>query len=103
MRTILIAGGAGFIGSHLADSLLRNKDVKVVCFDNLSTGSKKNIEHLFGNEQFEFREGDLINPLDFGKTKFSEIYNLACPASPLHYQANPIGTIKVNTIGMIHV
>jgi len=102
MKTILVTGGAGFIGSHLCDALLKAGDCRVMCVDNLSTGRRENIAHLIGRKDFEFRKEDIIEPLLFDD-RIHEIYNLACPASPVHYQANPIRTIKINTIGVINV
>lgn len=100
-RIILVTGGAGFIGSHLCDRLLERGD-KVLCVDNLFTGSKDNIVHLFDNKNFQFIEHDIIDPLFLDET-IDQVYNLACPASPVHYQYNPIRTIKANTIGMINM
>ncbi|MFC1697723.1 UDP-glucuronic acid decarboxylase family protein [Nanoarchaeota archaeon] len=100
MKNILVTGGAGFIGSHLCDYLLKKDDCKVFCLDNLFTGNKNNIKHL--KDKFEFMRSDIINPMFFD-IKFDEIYNLACPASPIHYQYNPIRTVKANTIGVINV
>ncbi len=100
-KTILVTGGAGFIGSHLCEHLL-GQNHKVVCLDNLFTGSKENIRHLLKRGNFEFIKSDIINPFYIGK-KVSQIYNLACPASPVHYQFNAIRTIKANTIGMINI
>lgn len=99
--TIVVTGGSGFIGSHLSDRLIREGE-RVICVDNLFTGSKDNIAHLLENPQFKFIEHDIIEPLFIEET-IDEIYNLACPASPLHYQRNPVRTIKANTIGMINV
>ncbi|MDD9953724.1 MAG: SDR family oxidoreductase [Candidatus Woesearchaeota archaeon] len=99
MATILVTGGAGFIGSHLCAALLAQGN-KVLCVDNLFTGSKKNIQGLDGD--FEFIQHDIIDPL-FIEEKVDQIYNLACPASPTHYQHNPIRTVKANTIGMMHM
>ncbi len=98
---ILVTGGAGFIGSHLCEALLANENTRVICFDSFVTGKKENIEHLLVNPHFELVEGDIIEPLRF--VKIDKIYNLACPASPVHYQANPIRTIKTNTLGIINV
>lgn len=98
---ILVTGGSGFIGSHLCDSLIERGD-RVVCLDNLFTGSRKNIEHLAGNPNFRFVEHDIIEPF-FSDEHIDQIYNLACPASPIHYQSNAIRTIKANTIGMINM
>jgi len=98
---ILVTGGAGFIGSHLCEKLL-NKGNHVLCLDNLFTGSYKNIEHLLENENFEFIEHDIIEPFFYEK-QIDQIYNLACPASPRHYQENPVRTIKANTLGVINM
>ncbi|MFC1686291.1 UDP-glucuronic acid decarboxylase family protein [Nanoarchaeota archaeon] len=99
---ILITGGAGFIGSHLCKYLL-DKGEKIICVDNLFTGSKENIKELLENPNFEFIEHDIINPLFLDDKKIDQIYNLACPASPIHYQFNPIRTIKANTLGVINI
>ena len=98
---ILVTGGAGFIGSHLCDKLLE-KNNEVICVDNLFTGSKKNIQHLLDNKNFTFVEHDIIEPL-FLEEKIDQVYNLACPASPVHYQYNAIRTVKANTIGVINM
>jgi len=98
---ILVTGGAGFVGSHLCEYLL-DKGNYIICVDNLFTGAKRNIEHLFPNENFEFIEHDIIEPI-FIDEKIDQIYNLACPASPVHYQSNPVRTIKANTIGVINM
>ncbi len=102
MKTILVTGGAGFIGSHLCEYLLHKGDF-VICVDNLFTGSKENIRHLLQNSNFKFIEHDIIDPLHIEDRKIDQIYNLACPASPVHYQFNPIRTIKANTLGVINV
>ena len=99
-KTILVTGGAGFIGSHLCNKLLSENN-KVICVDNLFTGSKENIFDLLKNPDFNFIEHDIIDPLYIDE--INEIYNLACPASPLHYQENPIKTIKTCTIGTINI
>ena len=99
-KTILVTGGAGFIGSHLCNKLLSENN-KVICVDNLFTGSKENIFDLLKNPDFNFLEHDIIDPLYIDE--INEIYNLACPASPLHYQENPIKTIKTCTIGTINI
>ena len=88
---LLVTGGAGFIGSHLCEYLL-GKGHNVICVDNYFTGKKENIQHLMNNKNFETIEHDIINPL-FLKKKIDQIYNLACPASPIHYQINKIRTI----------
>lgn len=101
MPTILVTGGAGFIGSHLCEALLKQNH-SVLCVDNLFTGRKENIVHLKSNHLFEFVEHDIINPF-FADRKIDQIYNLACPASPIHYQFNAIRTIKANTLGVINM
>lgn len=101
MKTILITGGAGFIGSHLCGQLI--KDNKVICVDNLFTGNKDNIKHLSTNNNFKFIEHDIIEPLFLEDENISQIYNLACPASPVHYQFNAIRTIKANILGTINI
>jgi len=98
MKRILITGGAGFLGSHLCDRLI-SQGHDVLCLDNLFTGSKDNIRHLIGNPRFEFIRHDITNPIYL---EVDEIFNLACPASPVHYQFNPIKTIKTNVMGAIH-
>ena len=95
---ILVTGGAGFLGSHLCDRLLADGH-EVVAIDNLFTGRKINIEHLFGNSRFEFVRHDVIDPFKF---EVDQIYNLACPASPPHYQFNPIKTTKTSVMGAIN-
>jgi len=99
-KTILVTGGAGFIGSHLCKRLL-NENHKVICLDNLFTGTLKNIDSLKGNNNFEFVKHDIIKP--YYRDNIDEIYNLACPASPIHYQSNPIKTVKTCTIGVINM
>ncbi len=96
-KTVLVTGGAGFLGSHLCDYLIE-KGFYVICVDNFFTGNKKNIEHLKDNPNFEMLDHDIINPL-FVDKKIDQIYNLACPASPVHYQFNAIRTIKANVLG----
>ncbi len=95
---ILVTGGAGFLGSHLCDRLLRDGH-EVVCLDNLFTGQKANIAHLRQNPNFEFVRHDVIDPFKF---EVDQIYNLACPASPPHYQYNPIKTTKTSVMGAIN-
>ena len=95
---ILVTGGAGFLGSHLCDRLITDGH-EVVCIDNLFTGQKANIAHLLPHPRFEFVRHDIIDPFKF---EVDQIYNLACPASPPHYQYNPIKTIKTSVIGAIN-
>ena len=95
----LVTGGAGFIGSHLCDRLIANGH-HVVCVDNLLTGSQANIDHLTDNPQFEFLHHDVTDPLF---VEVDEIYNLACPASPQHYQHDPVKTIKTSVHGTINL
>ena len=99
MNRILITGGAGFVGSHLCERLLKAGN-EVICLDNYFTGSKKNIEHLMDHHFFELVRHDVINPY---MIEVDEIYNLACPASPVHYQYNPIKTIKTSVMGAINM
>ena len=99
MKRILITGGAGFIGSHLSERLL-NEGNDIICLDNFFTGSKDNIRHLIGNNRFELVRHDVINEY---LAEVDEIYNLACPASPVHYQYNPIKTIKTSVMGIINM
>ncbi len=102
MKTIIVTGGAGFLGSHLCEYLL-NRGERVICVDNLLTGNIQNIEHLLENINFKFIEHDIIEPIYFENEKIDQIYNLACPASPIQYQINPVRTVKANTIGVINV
>jgi len=95
---ILITGGAGFLGSHLCDRLIAQGQ-EVVCLDNFFTGRKSNIRHMFGNPYFEVARHDVIDPFMF---EVDRIYNLACPASPPHYQYNPIKTMKTSVLGAMH-
>ena len=99
-KTVLVTGGAGFIGSHLCKRLL-NEDHKVICLDNLFTGSLNNIDSFKDNNNFEFVNHDITKP--YYRDNIDEIYNLACPASPIHYQSNPIKTVKTCTIGVINM
>ena len=99
MKKILVTGGAGFLGSHLCAALLK-KNHKVLCVDNFYTGTKKNIEKLFLNPNFKLIEHDITYPIYF---EVDEIYNLACPASPIHYQNNPVQTTKTNVFGAINI
>lgn len=99
MKRILITGGAGFIGSHLCERLLAEGN-EVICLDNFFTGDKRNIVHLMDNPYFELIRHDLINPF---MIEVDQIYNFACPASPVHYQYNPIKTIKTSVMGAINM
>ena len=101
MKRILVTGGAGFIGSHLCVRLL-NEGCQVVCLDNFLTGSPKNIQHLTANPNFQMAEQDITTPY-CPDGPIDEIYNLACPASPIHYQDNPIKTLKTNVLGAINM
>ena len=98
MKRILITGGAGFLGSHLCDRLIAAGQ-EVLCLDNFFTGSRENIRHLLGNPHFEYIRHDITNPIYI---EVDQIYNLACPASPVHYQYNPIKTIKTSVMGSIN-
>jgi UDP-glucuronate decarboxylase len=99
-KTILVTGGAGFIGSHLCKRLL-NENHYVICLDNLFTGTLKNTEEFQNNNNFQFVNHDITKP--YYRDNIDEIYNLACPASPIHYQSNPIKTVKTCTIGVINM
>ena len=99
MASILVTGGAGFLGSHLCDRLIERGD-EVICIDNLFTGRKENIAHLQNHPNFEFIRHDIVHPLF---VECDQIYNLACPASPVAYQFNAIKTIKTSTVGMVNV
>jgi UDP-glucuronate decarboxylase len=96
---ILVTGGAGFIGSHLCERLLA-KGGEVVCLDNFFTGRKENILHLMDDKRFELIRHDVIEPI---LLEVDQIYNLACPASPVHYQYNPVKTVKTSVMGMINM
>ncbi len=98
-KTILVTGGSGFLGSHLCDRLLKDGH-DVICVDNLFTGSKRNIDHLIGNPRFELMRHDVTFPL---YVEVDEIYNLACPASPIHYQRDPVQTTKTSVHGAINM
>ncbi|GHV11341.1 NAD-dependent dehydratase [Bacteroidia bacterium] len=99
MKRIVITGGAGFVGSHLCERLL-NEGNNVVCIDNYFTGNKQNISHLINNSNFEVVEHDICEPYF---TEADEIYNLACPASPVHYQFDAIKTVKTSVLGVINM
>jgi UDP-glucuronate decarboxylase len=98
-KRVLVTGGAGFLGSHLVDRLI-GQGHDVLCVDNLFTGSRRNIEHLAGNPRFEFMRHDVTFPL---YVEVDEIYNLACPASPVHYQHDPVQTTKTSVHGAINM
>lgn len=99
MAAVLVTGGAGFLGSHLCDLLIERGD-EVICVDNLFTGRKDNIAHLRNHPRFEFIRHDIVHPL---YVECDQVYNLACPASPVAYQYNAIKTIKTSTVGMVNV
>lgn len=99
MKRILVTGGAGFIGTHICSRLVKEGN-DVICLDNFFTGSKESVLHLIGNPHFELVRHDVINPYH---AEVDEIYNLACPASPIHYQYNPIKTAKTNVMGAINM
>jgi len=99
MKKILVTGGAGFIGAHLCERLL-DQNNEVICLDNYFTGSKRNIVHLLRNPYFELIRHDITQPFYI---EVDEIYNLACPASPIHYQFNPIKTIKTSVMGAVNM
>jgi UDP-glucuronate decarboxylase len=96
---ILVTGGAGFLGSHLIDRLMQQKH-DVICLDNFYTGNKENIEHWLGNPKFELIRHDITEPI---RLEVDQIYHLACPASPVHYQYNPVKTIKTNVMGTMNM
>ena len=96
---ILVTGGAGFIGSHLCERLL-NEGNEVLCLDNFFTGRRENISHLLDDHRFELIRHDVIEPI---LLEVDQIYNLACPASPVHYQYNPVKTVKTSVMGMINM
>ena len=98
-KRVLVTGGSGFLGSHLCEALLKNGD-EVICADNLFTGSKRNIDHLLDDHRFEFVRHDVTFPLYI---ECDEIYNLACPASPIHYQRDPVQTVKTCVHGAINL
>ena len=99
MKKTLVTGGAGFIGSHLCEKLLK-MGKKVICLDNMFTGTYDNISELYSNPDFEFINANVIHPLQLD---VDEIYNLACPASPIQYQYDPIMTTKTSFLGALNV
>lgn len=99
MKSALVTGGAGFLGSHLCDRLL-SEDMRVICLDNLSTGTTANFSHLANEARFQFIEADVVDPIS---AKVDVIFNLACPASPVHYQHDPIKTMRTSVLGAINV
>lgn len=98
-KRVLVTGGAGFLGSHLCDRMV-DKGYEVLCLDNFFTGNRRNIQHLLLKPNFELIRHDLTQPLFL---EVDEIYNLACPASPIHYQHNPVKTVKTSVLGAIHM
>jgi UDP-glucuronate decarboxylase len=98
-RRILVTGGAGFLGSHLCERLL-STGAEVICLDNFFTGSRSNVAHLLPEPRFEIVRHDIVQPL---LLEVDQIYNFACPASPIHYQYNPVKTIKTNVMGTINM
>lgn len=101
MKKILVTGGAGFLGCHLCNRLI-NDGNEVFCIDNLYTGSTKNIEKLLNNHKFHLLVADISKPINFC-SRLDQIYNLACPASPQHYQRDPVHTVKTSVIGMLQM
>jgi UDP-glucuronate decarboxylase len=99
LMRILVTGGAGFIGSHLIDRLMEQGH-EVICLDNFYTGAKRNILHWIDHPRFELIRHDVVDPI---KMEVEQIYHLACPASPVHYQSNPIKTLKTNFIGTMNM
>lgn len=99
MKRVLVTGGGGFIGSHLVEALLAQGH-EVLCLDNFFTGRKANIAHLLGNPRFELVRHDIVEPI---LLEVDQIYNLACPASPVHYQYNPVKTVKTNVLGTLNM
>ena len=95
----IVTGGAGFLGSHLIDRLIENGE-EVICLDNFFTGHKSNIIHLFNNPRFEFIRHDITEPI---LLEADRIWHLACPASPIHYQHNPIKTSKTSFLGSLNM
>ncbi|CAN5196997.1 SDR family oxidoreductase [soil metagenome] len=102
VKTALITGGAGFLGSHLADRLV-SEGYRVYCMDNFHTGRRDNLEHLVSGKRTVTVDHDIVDPLPEGLPRFDEIYNLACPASPVHYQEDPVATLKICSIGVLNM
>src|SRR5918995_1433682 len=96
---VLVTGGAGFLGSHLCDRLIRDGN-EVLCLDNFFTGRRENVKHLLDHHSFELVRHDVTEPI---LLEVDQIYNLACPASPVHYQYNPVKTVKTNVMGTINM
>ncbi|MEJ7709192.1 MAG: GDP-mannose 4,6-dehydratase [Pyrinomonadaceae bacterium] len=96
---ILVTGGAGFIGSHLCERLLQQNH-EVICLDNFFTGRRENLHHLMDDHRFELIRHDVVEPI---LLEVDQIYNLACPASPVHYQFNPVKTVKTSVMGAINM
>jgi UDP-glucuronate decarboxylase len=96
----LVTGGSGFIGSHLIDGLMADRAAQVICIDNFQTGSKANVAHWLEHPRFELIRHDVIEPL---RIEVDRVWHLACPASPIHYQVNPISTIKTNMLGTLNM
>jgi UDP-glucuronate decarboxylase len=99
LRRIAVTGGAGFLGSHLCDRLLSGGD-EVICLDNFFTGSKRNVAHLLDHSRFELVRHDVVQPI---LLEVDQIYNFACPASPVHYQYNPVKTVKTSVMGTLNM
>ena len=99
MKRVLVTGGAGFLGSHLCDRLIADGH-EVLCLDNFFTGRRVNIAHLLDNPSFELIRHDVTEPI---LLEVDLIYNLACPASPVHYQHNPVKTVKTNVMGTLSI
>jgi UDP-glucuronate decarboxylase len=98
-KRIVVTGGAAFLGSHLCERLANSGD-EVICLDNFFTGCKRNVAHLLSNPRFEIVRHDLVDPI---MLEVDQIYNFACPASPVHYQHNPVKTVKTSVMGTIHM